>query len=82
MPNCLWLWKMSLGVRSKRYRPIHSSVNDQLLGKFATETRWQILARNTGSALQIIFKEIDRLEKTAIETSQLTRYAELFPPLP
>jgi Ca-activated chloride channel homolog len=68
------------GRKVKRYRPIHSSVNDQLLGKFAQETGGKYWRATTGNALQNIFKEIDRLEKTDIETSQFTRYAELFPP--
>jgi Ca-activated chloride channel family protein len=68
------------GRKVKRYRPIHSSVNDQLLGKFASETGGKYWRATTGNALQNIFKEIDRLEKTDIETSQLTRYAELYPP--
>ncbi len=68
------------GRKVKRYRPIHSSVNDQLLGKFAEETGGKYWRATTGNALQSIFKEIDRLEKTEIETSQFTRYAELFPP--
>lgn len=68
------------GRKVKRYRPIHSSVNDELLGKFASETGGKYWRATTGSALKNIFNEIDRLEKTEIETSQLTRYAELFPP--
>ncbi len=68
------------GRKVKRYRPIHSSVNDELLGKFANETGGKYWRATTGNALQNIFKEIDRLEKTDIETSQFTRYAELFPP--
>lgn len=68
------------GRKVKRYRPIHSSVNDELLGKFASQTGGKYWRATTGNALQNIFREIDRLEKTEIETSQLTRYAELFPP--
>lgn len=68
------------GRKVKRYRPIHSSVNDQLLGKFAQETGGKYWRATTGDALKKIFSEIDRLEKTAIETSQFTRYAELYPP--
>jgi len=68
------------GRKVKRYRPIHSSVNDKLLGQFASETGGKYWRATTGSALQNIFKEIDRLERTSIETSQLTRYAELYPP--
>ena len=68
------------GRKVKRYRPIHSSVNDELLGKFASQTGGKYWRATTGDALKNIFGEIDRLEKTDIETSQLTRYAELFPP--
>jgi Ca-activated chloride channel homolog len=68
------------GRKVKRYRPIHSSVNDELLGKFASETGGKYWRATTGNALKNIFHEIDRLEKTNIETSQFTRYAELYPP--
>jgi Ca-activated chloride channel family protein len=68
------------GRKVKQYRPIHSSVNDELLGKFASETGGKYWRATSGDALRSIFKEIDRLEKTAIETSQFTRYAELYPP--
>lgn len=68
------------GRKVKRYRPIHSSVNDQLLGKMASETGGKYWRAQTGDALRSVFGEINRLEKTAIETSQFTRYAELFPP--
>ena len=68
------------GRKVKRYRPIHSSVNDELLGKFASETGGKYWRATTGGALQQIFTSIDRLEKTDIETSQFTRYAELYPP--
>jgi Ca-activated chloride channel family protein len=68
------------GRKVKRYRPIHSSVNDALLGKMASETGGKYWRAQTGDALRSVFGEINRLEKTAIETSQFTRYAELFPP--
>ncbi len=68
------------GERIKRYRPIHSTVNDELLGKIASETGGKYYrATNTG-ALKKVFTDIDSLEKTKIETNQYTRYAELFPP--
>jgi Ca-activated chloride channel family protein len=46
----------------------------------ASETGGKFWRATSGSALQEVFKTIDRLEKTNIETSQFTRYAELFPP--
>ncbi|MBX3023180.1 MAG: VWA domain-containing protein [Bdellovibrionales bacterium] len=68
------------GRKVKRYRPIHSSVNDALLTKMAETTGGKYWRAITGNALREAFAEIDRLEKTKIETSQFTRYAEMFPP--
>ncbi|MGE4132866.1 MAG: VWA domain-containing protein [Bdellovibrionales bacterium] len=68
------------GRKVKRYRPIHSAINEQLLTKMAEETGGKFWRATTGNALQEVFKSINRLEKTNIETSQFTRYAELFPP--
>ncbi len=68
------------GEKIKRYRPIHSSVNDELLGRMAQQTGGRYYRATTGEALQRVFREIDRLEKTKIEMNQYTKYAELFPP--
>lgn len=68
------------GRKVKRYRPIHSTVNEQLLQKMASETGGKFWRATTGDALREVFKTINSLEKTNIETSQFTRYAELFPP--
>lgn len=68
------------GRRVKRYRPIHSDVNVDLLTKMAHETGGKFWRATSGDALRGVFNEINSLEKTAIETSQFTRYAELFPP--
>lgn len=68
------------GRKVKRYRPIHSTVNNQLLQKMADETGGKYWRATTGDALRGAFKEIDSLEKSAIESAQFTRYAELFPP--
>lgn len=68
----------AFGRKIKRYQPIHSSVNDDLLGKFASETGGKYYRATTGGGLQKIFTEIGRLEKTKIETSQFTKYSERF----
>lgn len=68
------------GHKVKRYRPIHSAVNEQLLTKMANETGGRFWRATTGDALKEVFGAINSLEKTNIETSQFTRYAELFPP--
>jgi len=64
----------------KRYQPIHSSVNDELLGKFASETGGKYYRATDGRALERVFQDIDRLERSKIDVNQYTRYAELFPP--
>lgn len=68
------------GQKIKRYRPIHSSVNDELLGKIASETGGKYYRAQTTDALKKVFADIDSLEKTKIEVNHYTRYAELFPP--
>ena len=68
------------GRKIKRYRPIHSAVNDELLGRMATETGGKYWRTTTTADLKKVFTEIDRLEKTKIESNQYTKYAELFPP--
>lgn len=64
----------------KRYQPIHSSVNDALLGKMASETGGKYYRATDGRALEKVFQDIERLERSKIEQNQFTRYAELFPP--
>lgn len=67
------------GQKIKRYRPIHSAVNDELLGRMASETGGKYYRATTAAALEKVFKDIDRLEKTKIEVNQYTKYKELFP---
>lgn len=67
------------GQKIKRYRPIHSTINEELLTRFATETGGKFFRANTGDALDKVFHEINRLEKTKIEVNQYTTYRELYP---
>jgi Ca-activated chloride channel family protein len=70
----------AFGRKVKRYRPIHSDVNSELLQLMADRTNGKFWRATNGDALREVFHEINSLEKTNIETSQFTRYAELFPP--
>jgi Ca-activated chloride channel family protein len=70
----------AFGRKVKRYQPIHSSVNDELLGRMAQETGGKYYRATDGSALAKVFRDIDRLEKSKIDVNQYTKYAELFPP--
>lgn len=70
----------AFGRKYKRYQPIHSTVNDELLTKLATSTGGKYWRAESTNALRGVFNEIDRLERTKIDVNQYTKYAELFPP--
>ncbi|MEQ1666118.1 MAG: hypothetical protein ABL927_12170, partial [Bdellovibrionales bacterium] len=68
----------AMGNTIKQYRPIHSQVNEELLGKFGSETGGKFWRASSGQALESVFHEIDQLEKTKIEVNKFTKYAEVF----
>jgi Ca-activated chloride channel homolog len=67
-----------LGRKVKRYQPIHSKVNDELLNQLANETGGKYYRASNTDKLGAVFSDIDKLEKTEIEESKYTRYTELF----
>jgi len=67
------------GGKIKRYRPIHSKINEELLGRLASETGGKYYRAINSRTLEDVFRDIDRLEKTKIEVNQYTKYAELYP---
>jgi len=68
----------AFGRKVKRYQPIHSKVNDELLGKMASETGGKYYRATDNESLKKVFTDIDRLEKTKIDVNQYTKYAELY----
>jgi Ca-activated chloride channel homolog len=70
----------AFGRKVKRYQPIHSTVNDELLGKMATDTGGKYYRATDNDSLKKVFADIDRLEKAKIDVNQYTKYAELFEP--
>ncbi len=64
------------GRKIKRYRPMHSKVNEELLTKLAEETGGKFYRATTTKGLESVFEDINSLEKTKIETSSFTRYTE------
>jgi Ca-activated chloride channel family protein len=66
------------GRTIKTYQPIHSTVNDDLLGRLASETGGKYYRASSGGALEKVFKDIDRLEKTKIDVNKFTKYTELY----
>ncbi len=70
----------AFGRKVKRYQPIHSTVNDELLGKMAEETGGKYYRATDNTSLKKVFSDIDRLEKSKIDVNQYTKYAELYEP--
>jgi Ca-activated chloride channel family protein len=68
----------AFGRKIKRYRPMHSKVNEELLGRMASETGGRFWRATTTQSLQTVFQAIDRLEKSKVEVNQYTKYKELF----
>jgi Ca-activated chloride channel homolog len=68
------------GRKRKTYQPIHSSVNETLLQKMASDTGGKFYRAENTETLRKVFSDIDRLEKTKIDVNQYTKYAELFVP--
>jgi Ca-activated chloride channel family protein len=69
----------AFGRKVKTYQPIHSKVNDELLGKMAQETGGKYFRATEEAALRRVFDDIDRLEKSKVDVSEFTKYAELYP---
>jgi Ca-activated chloride channel family protein len=67
-----------MGNKIKQYRPMHSKVNDELLGKFAAETGGKYWRATKSNDLGDIFREINQLEKTEISSDQYTKYSEKY----
>ena len=68
------------GRTVKRYQPIHSKVNVELLKKLASETGGKFYRATNTNTLERVFGDINQLEKSKVDVSQYTKYAELFPP--
>jgi Ca-activated chloride channel homolog len=66
------------GRMQKRYQPIHSSVNVDLLTQMAEETGGKFFRATDSTKLDDVFTEIDRLEKTKIDVDRFVKYKELY----
>ncbi len=67
------------GNRVKTYQPFESTVNEDLLGRMASQTGGKYYRASKEDSLEGVFSEIDQLEKTKIDVNKYTRYTELFP---
>lgn len=68
------------GNKVKTYLPFESSVNEDLLSRMAKDTGGKYFRATRDNALEGVFEEIDRLEKTKIEVNKFTKYTEKFKP--
>ncbi len=62
----------------KRYQPFESTVNDELLGRMASETGGKYFRASKEDSLIGVFKEINSLETTKIEDNKYVQYKEYF----
>ncbi len=62
----------------KRYQPFESTVNDDLLGRMASETGGKYFRASKEDSLQGVFSEINSLETTKIEDNKYVQYKEYF----
>lgn len=67
-----------LGRKVKTYQPFESTVNEELLGRMASETGGKYFRASREDSLQGVFEDINRLEKTKVDVNKFTRYDELF----
>ena len=61
------------------YSRLETKINEELLKKIADETGGKYFRADNSSALETIFSEIGRLEKSKIELVEWKQYEELFP---
>ncbi len=61
------------------YYRLETKINEKLLKKMADETGGKYFRASNSTALQTIFSEISRLEKSKIELTEWRQYKELFP---
>lgn len=68
------------GNKVKRYVPFYDTVNTELLTMMAQDTGGKYWRVQSANAMEEVFHEIDKLEKTKVEVNKYTKYTELFPP--
>jgi Ca-activated chloride channel homolog len=69
-----------LGFQRKVYGTTTSSINPQLLQKIATETGGQFYRASDEDSLKRVFGEINKLERTKVETKDRVLWEEHFQP--
>ena len=68
-----------MGRKRITYQTLETKINEKLLKQIADETGGLYFRADNGEALDSIFSEISRLEKSKVELSEWKQYKELFP---
>jgi Ca-activated chloride channel family protein len=66
------------GRRVKTYRPMTSTFYEQAMIKIAQDTGGKYWRSKSTKELLDVYKEIDRLEKSEVESTSYTKYTELY----
>lgn len=66
------------GRKVKTYQPFESTVNDDLLGRMASDTGGKYYRASREDSLGGVFADIDKLEKTKVDINKYTQYDEKF----
>ena len=61
------------------YQQLETKINEELLKTIAKETGGKYFRANNKKALEFIFSEISRMEKSPVSATHLKKYKELFP---
>ena len=67
------------GRKQTIYQQLETKINEDLLKKIAEETGGKYFRANNKTALEFIFSEISRMEKSPVSATHLKQYKELFP---
>lgn len=68
-----------MGNKVKTYQPFESTVNEDLLGRMASETGGKYFRATKEDSLKGVFDDINKLEKTKTDVNKFTKYTEQFP---
>lgn len=66
------------GRKIKTYQPFESTVNEDLLGRMASETGGKYYRASREDSLAGVFTDIDKLEKTKVDINKYTQQDEKF----
>lgn len=70
----------AFGRKNKRYQPMTSAFHEDAMQRIASETGGKYWRSESTKELKQVYSEIDKLEKTKIDSNTYTKYHELYLP--